>query len=105
VWSWLSGNLKLGESVFRTHRDISDVLRHIIKKLSERLVQNIESRTPVTQFLGKVFFSDFGMSFVTVLLPVRKNRLKLEKKHFCKKKILGGSIFMSQNCFHHDRTH
>jgi hypothetical protein len=48
----------LGKKSIQTHRDISDVLRHIIKNVSERLVRNIAILGHVTQreFFGKVFF-------------------------------------------------
>jgi hypothetical protein len=39
----------LGKKSIQTHRDIADVLRHIIKNVSERLFRNIQSQAPVTQ--------------------------------------------------------
>ena len=39
----------LGENSIQTNRDKLDVLRHIIKNVSENLVQLIESSTPVTK--------------------------------------------------------
>jgi hypothetical protein len=35
----------LGKKSIQTHRDIADVLRHIIKNVSERLFRNIQSET------------------------------------------------------------
>jgi hypothetical protein len=46
----------LGEKSIQTHRDIADVLRHIIKNVSERLFRNIQSGDPVTQWDFFCFF-------------------------------------------------
>ena len=45
----------LGKKAIQTHRDSSDVLRHIIKNVSKRLVRTIESREPVTFFQKPLF--------------------------------------------------
>jgi hypothetical protein len=63
----------LGKNYIETHRDISDVLRHIIKNVSERLVRNIAILGHVTQ---REFFEELKcaiekLPFVTVLSPVR----------------------------------
>jgi hypothetical protein len=54
----------LGKKSIQTNRDKSDVLRHIIKNVSERLFRLIESRSLVTEpdfsQIGKEFFL-FGM--------------------------------------------
>ncbi len=52
------GIQQLSKNSIQTIRDISDVLRHIIKNVSERLVRNIANLRHVTQreFFGKVFF-------------------------------------------------
>jgi hypothetical protein len=48
----------LGKKSIQTHRDIADVLRHIIKNVSERLFRNIQSRDPVTQWDFFCFFQN-----------------------------------------------
>ncbi len=55
------GIQQLRKNSIQTHSDIADVLRHIIKNVSERLSRNIQSRSPVTQwefflFLWKLIF-------------------------------------------------
>ena len=52
------GIQQLGKKSIQTNRDKSDVLRHIIKNVSKRLVRLIESRAPVTQW--DFFFSKKG---------------------------------------------
>jgi hypothetical protein len=44
-----------GKKSIQTNRDSSEILRHIIKNVSKRLVRTIESRTPVTFFFGTSF--------------------------------------------------
>ena len=62
VWANPTGRgiQQLRKNSIQTIRDISDVLRHIIKNVSERLIRNIANLGHVTQreFFGKVFFSE-----------------------------------------------
>jgi hypothetical protein len=53
----------LGEKSIQTNRDSSDVLRHIIKNVSERLVRTIESRASLTFFFENLFSRERKESF------------------------------------------
>jgi hypothetical protein len=50
------GIQQLRKNSIQTIRDIADVLRHIIKNISERLFGNIQSPAPVTQWECFCFF-------------------------------------------------
>ncbi len=50
------GIQQLRKNSIQTTRDIADVLRHIIKNISERLFGNIQSPAPVTQWECFCFF-------------------------------------------------